>query len=62
MKALRHAQIKAYFFGQGENALAPHSQAADFSDLHIFKISEGMPTISNSLQKESNSEYKQART
>lgn len=41
MKAFRHAQIRAYFFGYGENALAPHSQAADFNDLNIFKIIEG---------------------
>ena len=40
MKALRHAQIRAYFFGHGENALAPHSQSANYDDLTIFKISE----------------------
>jgi polyribonucleotide 5'-hydroxyl-kinase len=42
MKALRHAQIRAYFFGHGENALAPHSQAANYDDLAIYKISESM--------------------
>jgi polyribonucleotide 5'-hydroxyl-kinase len=42
MKSLRHAQIRAYFFGHGENALAPHSQAANYDDLSIFKISESM--------------------
>jgi polyribonucleotide 5'-hydroxyl-kinase len=42
MKALRHSQIRAYFFGYGENALAPHSQAANYDDLSIFKISESM--------------------
>lgn len=41
MKALRHAQIRAYFFGQADNALAPHSQSADFNDLNLFKIIEG---------------------
>lgn len=41
MKALRHAQIRAYFFGHGEAALAPHSQSASFDELNIFKISEG---------------------
>ncbi|KAF2690424.1 Clp1-domain-containing protein [Lentithecium fluviatile CBS 122367] len=40
MKALRHAQIRAYFFGHGENTLAPHSQAANYDDLTIFKISD----------------------
>lgn len=41
MKALRHAQIRSYFFGHGENSLAPTSQTADFGDLSIFKIIEG---------------------
>lgn len=41
MKALRHAQIKEYFFGKGgDDTLAPSSQMADFSDLNLFKISE----------------------
>jgi hypothetical protein len=42
MKTLRHAQIRAYFFGHGENALAPHSQSANYDDLTIFKINESM--------------------
>ncbi|CAI6276496.1 unnamed protein product [Periconia digitata] len=38
MQALRQAQIKAYFFGHtAEYALAPHSQAADYDDLNIFR-------------------------
>ncbi|KAF2121540.1 Pre-mRNA cleavage complex II protein Clp1-domain-containing protein [Lophiotrema nucula] len=42
MKALRQAQIRAYFFGNNDEvALAPQSQMADFEDLHIFKIKEG---------------------
>lgn len=40
MKALRHAQIKEYFFGKGDETLAPSSQMADFGDLHIFRILE----------------------
>lgn len=41
MKALRHAQIRAYFFGHGdEAALAPHSQSAGFDELNIFRITE----------------------
>lgn len=41
MQALRHAQIKAYFFGHTvEYALAPHSQSADYSDLNIFRVVE----------------------
>ena len=41
MKALRHAQIREYFFGQGEDALAPSSMTADFGDLNIFRVVEG---------------------
>ncbi|KAL1597989.1 Cleavage polyadenylation factor subunit clp1 [Paraconiothyrium brasiliense] len=41
MKALRHAQIRAYFFGTGETGLAPHSQSAGFDELNIFRIVEG---------------------
>lgn len=41
MRALRHSQIKEYFFGRaGDETLAPSSQTADFSDLHIFRIAE----------------------
>ena len=40
MKALRHAQIREYFFGQGEDALAPSSMTADFGDLNIFRVVE----------------------
>jgi polyribonucleotide 5'-hydroxyl-kinase len=40
MKALRHAQIREYFFGHGEDALAPSSMSADFGDLNIFKVVE----------------------
>lgn len=47
MKALRHTQIRAYFFGHGENALAPHSQAAGYDDLNIFKIPDStkLPSV-----------------
>lgn len=40
MKTLRHAQIREYFFGHGENTLAPSSQASDFGDMTIFRIVE----------------------
>lgn len=40
MQSLRHAQIKEYFFGKGDETLAPSSQTADFSDLNIFRIVE----------------------
>lgn len=40
MKALRHSQIREYFFGHGEDALAPSSMTADFSDLNIFRVIE----------------------
>ena len=41
MKALRHTQIKEYFFGKGgDDTLAPSSQMADFGDLNLFKIVE----------------------
>jgi polyribonucleotide 5'-hydroxyl-kinase len=42
MKTLRHAQVREYFFGHGENTLAPSSQTCDFGDLNVFQISEGM--------------------
>jgi len=42
MKALRHAQIREYFFGLGENTLAPSSQTCDFRDLNVFRLNEGM--------------------
>jgi polyribonucleotide 5'-hydroxyl-kinase len=42
MKMLRHAQVREYFFGHGENTLAPSSQTCDFGDLNVFQISEGM--------------------
>ena len=38
MRTLRHAQIREYFFGKGDEALAPSSQMADFSDLNIFRV------------------------
>ncbi|KAL5379275.1 Cleavage polyadenylation factor subunit clp1 [Paraphaeosphaeria sporulosa] len=41
MKALRHAQIRAYFFGNSEAGLAPHSQSAGFDELSIFRVKEG---------------------
>ncbi|KAH7394949.1 Pre-mRNA cleavage complex II protein Clp1-domain-containing protein [Phaeosphaeria sp. MPI-PUGE-AT-0046c] len=40
MKALRHAQVREYFFGHGENTLAPSSQTCDFGELHIFQINQ----------------------
>lgn len=39
MKAFRHAQVREYFFGHGENTLAPSSQLSDFDDLHIYQTS-----------------------
>jgi len=44
MKALRQAQIRAYFFGHagsGHDALGPNTQTADIDDLSIFKIVDG---------------------
>ncbi|EMD95844.1 hypothetical protein COCC4DRAFT_122910 [Bipolaris maydis ATCC 48331] len=41
MRALRHAQIKEYFFGHGDETLAPSSQTADAADLHIFRLVAG---------------------
>ncbi|CAN9105721.1 mRNA cleavage and polyadenylation factor IA/II complex [Alternaria alternata] len=41
MEALRHAQIKEYFFGKGDETLAPSSQMADAADLNIFRVIEG---------------------
>jgi polyribonucleotide 5'-hydroxyl-kinase len=41
MRAFRHAQIKEYFFGKGDEPLAPSSQTADVADLNVFKIVEG---------------------
>jgi polyribonucleotide 5'-hydroxyl-kinase len=41
MRALRHAQIKEYFFGHGDETLAPSSQTADAVDLHIFRVVGG---------------------
>lgn len=43
MRSLRHAQIREYFFGKASAAdetLAPSSQTADFSDLHIFRLAD----------------------
>jgi polyribonucleotide 5'-hydroxyl-kinase len=42
MKALRHAQVREYFFGHGENTLAPSSQTCDFGELNVFQIGEGI--------------------
>jgi polyribonucleotide 5'-hydroxyl-kinase len=41
MRTLRHAQIKEYFFGKGDETLAPSSQTADIADLNVFKVLEG---------------------
>ncbi|KAL5115674.1 Cleavage polyadenylation factor subunit clp1 [Pleosporales sp. CAS-2024a] len=49
MKALRHAQIREYFFGHGENTLAPSSQTCDFGDLNIFQIADA-PMDPNTLE------------
>lgn len=42
MRALRHAQIREYFFGKTSTSideiLAPSSQSADFDDLNIFRL------------------------
>jgi polyribonucleotide 5'-hydroxyl-kinase len=42
MQSLRHAQIREYFFGHGENTLAPSSQTCEVGELSIFDIGEGM--------------------
>lgn len=55
MKALRHSQMREYFFGHGENALAPSSQTADFSDIHIFRILEGLSLLGPSRTATTNS-------
>jgi polyribonucleotide 5'-hydroxyl-kinase len=47
MKALRHAQVREYFFGHGENTLAPSSQTCEFGELNVFGIGEG--TLISSL-------------
>lgn len=47
MVSLRHAQIREYFFGHGEEALAPSSMTADYADLNIFQIVEGEPIRRN---------------
>ncbi|KAF1838054.1 mRNA cleavage and polyadenylation factor IA/II complex [Decorospora gaudefroyi] len=44
MRSLRHAQIKEYFFGRGDEPLAPSSQTADVADLHVFRIVEPDPS------------------
>ncbi|KAJ4368310.1 Cleavage polyadenylation factor subunit clp1 [Neocucurbitaria cava] len=41
MRSLRHAQIREYFFGKGDETLAPSSQTADFADLNLFNILPG---------------------
>jgi polyribonucleotide 5'-hydroxyl-kinase len=38
MRAVRHNQVREYFFGHGADTLAPSSQATDFEDLNIFRI------------------------
>jgi polyribonucleotide 5'-hydroxyl-kinase len=48
MKAFRDAQIREYFFGRGEEmSLAPSSQSADVSDLHLFRINEAPTPITD---------------
>jgi len=48
MKALRHAQIRSYFFGAGEaETLAPSSQMADFADLAIYRVREASAFVSS---------------
>ncbi|KAF1955734.1 pre-mRNA cleavage complex II protein-like protein Clp1 [Byssothecium circinans] len=50
MKTLRDAQVKAYFFGHSaEYSLAPHSQTADFDDLHIFRFIESIADLVGKL-------------
>lgn len=41
MKTFRQHQIREYFFGHGEDALAPSSMTADFGELSIFRVGEG---------------------
>lgn len=41
MRSLRHAQIKEYFFGHGDETLVPSSQTADAADLHVFRVVVG---------------------
>jgi polyribonucleotide 5'-hydroxyl-kinase len=38
MRAVRHSQVREYFFGHGADTLAPSSQTTDFADLNIFRI------------------------
>jgi polyribonucleotide 5'-hydroxyl-kinase len=47
MKALRHAQIREYFFGHGEDALAPSSMTSDFGELNVLRIVEGHGSSNN---------------
>ncbi|KAF1362702.1 Clp1-domain-containing protein [Lizonia empirigonia] len=49
MKALRHSQIREYFFGHGEDALAPSSMTADYSDLNISRRVTPASSLTNKL-------------
>ncbi|KAF2188353.1 Clp1-domain-containing protein [Zopfia rhizophila CBS 207.26] len=40
MKQLRQAQIRSYFFGNGENALNPATHSVDYDELNIFRLIE----------------------
>lgn len=44
MKALRHQQIREYFFGHGgeaQEALAPSSMMAEFAELGVLRVGDG---------------------
>lgn len=40
MQKFRQSQVREYFFGDAKNALSPHTQQLDFSQLNVFKIAE----------------------
>ncbi|KAF2473812.1 mRNA cleavage and polyadenylation factor IA/II complex [Lindgomyces ingoldianus] len=50
MKQLRQAQIRAYFFGHGENTLGPHSHMADYDELNIFRIVDAASDANSSFR------------
>lgn len=40
LRALRQAQIRAYFFGSPANPLSPYTQLVDADAVHIFRMSD----------------------
>jgi len=41
MSQVRHAQVREYFFGDTRTALSPHTTLVDFSDVTIFRVTDG---------------------